>query len=99
MEVNDVFTMFGYYYGGYQMTNLVGKGFFSTPTTPRIQSRVGNYELGFRYAINHQWNVAAYSILTISGNNPNWAAIKPPISSSGLTTNSLLYGIRLGYNF
>lgn len=97
MTVNEVLSIYGNLFAGYLRTTLDGKGFFATPTTPRINSTVSTYQIGLTYKATPSWSLTPYAQLNISNNRPNWVAIRPPINNSGLTTNSTLFGFRVAY--
>lgn len=100
MTVNDVFSIYGIYYGGYSRTNLYGKGVFATPgKKAHINALVSIFELGSTYFINSSWFATPYIQFQITDNNPNHAASGSPHHISSLTTARVIWAIRCGYTF
>lgn len=99
MKVNDVFSIYAQFYGGYQRSRLDGEGVFDTHNDPQINALTSTLEFGLPYKITQSWSITPYMQFSTTDNNPNHAASKAPYSSSKLTSTGNVYALKLAYKF
>lgn len=99
MEVNNLFSIYTQYYGGYQRNILHGSKYFATPKQPIINTLTSTFEIGGAYKITKFLLLTPYIQLVINGNNPNRTALNPPISHNGLTSSATVFALKLAYKF
>lgn len=99
MKVNSVFSINIFYFGGYQINNLYGKGVYHTTNKAKIYAWPSVMEIDLSYKITPTWIFTPYFQWVVIANNPNAVALAAPMNQSGTTVSHNVYALRLAYAF
>ncbi len=100
MDINDIFSFYVDYYGGYQEVKYDTAGFFNlAPDNLENIQLTSTFEIGSNYKINKCWTFIPYIQFGLASNKPSFNVVVGPINNNGTTTNSTVFAAKIAYKW
>lgn len=100
MEVNDIFTIYVDYYGGYQRVEYDVSGFFAQVNDDLHTIQLtSTFEIGSPFKLNNCWTFTPYIQFGLTTSKPSFNVFNGPINNNGTTTNSTVFAVKIAYKW
>jgi hypothetical protein len=100
MDVNEIFTIYVDYFGGYQRVEYEVSGFFAQVNDDLNTIQLTNtFEIGSPFKLNKCWTFIPYIQFGLTTSKPSFNVFNGPINNNGTTTNTTVFAAKIAYKW